>query len=88
MRPTVKTAKPLIVDNQIIIDVAKGIELDKLLTLTQVIRDELKSLFTLLHFQVLPTQRKLPRMFQQRLYLHMKKSMLPKKFKIWDCVVQ
>lgn len=39
VRSTAKTAKEFIPDGQIIVDVAKGIETDTLLTLTQVIRD-------------------------------------------------
>ena len=41
VRSTAKTAKPYIQTNQIIVDVAKGIEPESLFTLTQVIQDEL-----------------------------------------------
>ena len=41
VRTTVKKARPYIPDGQIIIDVAKGIEPDTLLTLTSVIKEEL-----------------------------------------------
>ncbi|WP_300615989.1 NAD(P)H-dependent glycerol-3-phosphate dehydrogenase [uncultured Lactobacillus sp.] len=41
VRSTAKTAAPFIPDGQIIVDVAKGIEPDTLLTLTEVIADEL-----------------------------------------------
>ena len=41
VRPTAAKAAPYIPDGQIIVDVAKGIEPDTLLTLTQVINDEL-----------------------------------------------
>ncbi|NVH29180.1 NAD(P)-binding domain-containing protein, partial [Lactobacillus delbrueckii] len=41
VRSTAKTAAALIPDGQIIVDVAKGIEPDTLLTLTEVIADEL-----------------------------------------------
>lgn len=40
VRSTAKTAAPFIPDGQIIVDVAKGIEPDTLLTLTEVIADE------------------------------------------------
>lgn len=42
VRSTAKTAAPYIAKNQIIVDVAKGMEPDTLYTLTQVIRDELR----------------------------------------------
>lgn len=42
VRPTVKAAKEFITDEQIIVDVAKGIESDTLYTMTEVIRDELQ----------------------------------------------
>ena len=42
VRSTTKTAAPFIPNGQIIVDVAKGIELDTLFTMTQVIRDELE----------------------------------------------
>ena len=41
VRSTARTAKPFIKPGQIIVDVAKGIEPDTLLTLTEVIKDEL-----------------------------------------------
>ena len=41
VRSTAKTAAPYIPDGQIIVDVAKGIEADSLLTMTQILRDEL-----------------------------------------------
>ncbi len=41
VRATAKRIKPYIKDNQIIVDVAKGIEADTLMTLTEVIADEL-----------------------------------------------
>lgn len=43
VRATARRIKPYIADGQIIVDVAKGIEPDTLLTLTQVIDDELKN---------------------------------------------
>lgn len=43
VRPTAGKAAPYIPDGQIIVDVAKGIEADTLLTMTQVIGDELKN---------------------------------------------
>lgn len=42
MRSTARTASPYISDNQVIVNVAKGIEADSLLTLTEVICDELQ----------------------------------------------
>ena len=41
VRATAALAAPFIPDGQIIVDVAKGIEADTLLTMTEVIRDEL-----------------------------------------------
>lgn len=41
VRNTAKAAKPFIKDGQIIVDVAKGIESETLMTLTEVIKDEL-----------------------------------------------
>lgn len=43
VRSTAKNAKPFIKDGQIIVDVAKGIEPGTLMTLTEVIADELKN---------------------------------------------
>lgn len=43
VRATAKKAAPFIKDDQIIIDVAKGIEPDTLFTMTQIIEDELKN---------------------------------------------
>ena len=43
VRDTAKKCKNYIKDNQIIVDVAKGIESDTLMTLTQVINDEIKN---------------------------------------------
>ena len=43
VRQTAKKCKPYIKDNQIIVDVAKGIEPDTLMTLTEVINDEIKN---------------------------------------------
>lgn len=43
VRQTAKKCKPYIKDNQIIVDVAKGIESDTLMTLTEVINDEIKN---------------------------------------------
>ena len=43
VRSTARAAKPYVKDGQIIVDVAKGIEPDTLLTLTEVIADELKN---------------------------------------------
>lgn len=43
VRDTAKKIKPFIKDNQIIADVAKGIEPDTFMTLTQVISDEIKN---------------------------------------------
>lgn len=43
VRSTAKSAKPYVKDGQIIVDVAKGIEPDTLMTLTEVIADELKN---------------------------------------------
>ena len=43
VRSTAKAAKPYISDGQIIVDVAKGIEPDTLMTLTEVIADELNN---------------------------------------------
>ena len=42
IRSTARTAKPFIPNNQIIVDVAKGIEPETLMTLTEVIADELQ----------------------------------------------
>lgn len=42
VRATARKAKPYIPSGQIIVDVAKGIEADTLLTMTQIIADELK----------------------------------------------
>ncbi len=42
VRDTAKAAAPYVPDGQIIVDVAKGIEPDSLLTMTEVIRDELR----------------------------------------------
>jgi len=42
VRSTARAAAPFIPENQLIADVAKGIEPDTLLTMTEVIRDELK----------------------------------------------
>lgn len=41
IRQTAESARPFIPDGQIIVDVAKGIEPDTLMTMTEVIRDEL-----------------------------------------------
>ena len=41
VRSTIRNAKPWLGEGQILVDVAKGIEADSLLTMTQVIRDEL-----------------------------------------------
>ncbi len=41
IRQTAESARPFIPDRQIIVDVAKGIEPDTLMTMTEVIRDEL-----------------------------------------------
>ena len=43
VRATARKAAPYIQDNQIIVDVAKGIEADTLLTMTGIIADELKN---------------------------------------------
>lgn len=43
VRTTARKAAPYITDNQIIVDVAKGIEADTLYTMTQIIADELKN---------------------------------------------
>ena len=43
VRQTARKCKPYIKDNQIIVDVAKGIEPDTLMTLTEVIDDEIKN---------------------------------------------
>ena len=43
VRATARKAAPYITDNQIIVDVAKGIEADTLYTMTQIIADELKN---------------------------------------------
>jgi len=43
VRSTAKKAAPYIADGQIIVDVAKGIEADTLMTMTQIIGDELKN---------------------------------------------
>ena len=43
VRATARKAAPFIPDNQIIVDVAKGIESDTLLTMTQIIADEVKN---------------------------------------------
>ena len=43
VRATAQKAAPFIPNNQIIVDVAKGIETDTLLTMTQIIADELKN---------------------------------------------
>ena len=43
VRATARKAAPYIQDNQIIVDVAKGIEADTLFTMTQIIADELKN---------------------------------------------
>ena len=43
VRATARKAAPYIPDGQIIVDVAKGVEADTLLTMTQVIGDELKN---------------------------------------------
>lgn len=43
VRATARKAAPYIKDNQIIVDVAKGIEADTLLTMTGIIADELKN---------------------------------------------
>ena len=43
VRSTAKKAAPFIVDGQIVLDVAKGIEPDTLFTMTQIIADELKN---------------------------------------------
>ena len=43
VRTTAHKAAPYIKDNQVIVDVAKGIEADTLLTMTQIIADELKN---------------------------------------------
>ena len=42
VRSTIRAARPYIVPDQIIVDVAKGIEADTLLTMSEVIRDELQ----------------------------------------------
>ena len=42
VRSTIQAARPYIVPDQIIVDVAKGIEADTLLTMSEVIRDELQ----------------------------------------------
>lgn len=42
VRSTARTAKAFIPDGQVIVDVAKGIEKDTLLTMTQVIEDEIR----------------------------------------------
>ena len=42
VRSTARSAAPFVPDGQIIVDVAKGIEPDTLMTLTEVIRDEMK----------------------------------------------
>ena len=43
VRSTARKAAPFVTDGQIIVDVAKGIEADTLLTMTQIIRDEIKN---------------------------------------------
>ena len=43
VRSTARNAKPYIVNGQIIVDVAKGIEADTLFTMTQIIDDELQN---------------------------------------------
>lgn len=43
VRATARKAAPYVKDNQIIVDVAKGIEADTLFTMTQIIADELKN---------------------------------------------
>ena len=43
VRTTARNAAPYIPDGQIIVDVAKGIEADTLMTMTQIIADELKN---------------------------------------------
>lgn len=43
VRATARSAAPYIPDGQIIVDVAKGIEADTLMTMTQIIADELKN---------------------------------------------
>ena len=43
VRTTARSAAPYIPDGQIIVDVAKGIEADTLMTMTQIIADELKN---------------------------------------------
>ena len=43
VRATARKAAPFVADGQVIVDVAKGIEADTLLTMTQIIADELKN---------------------------------------------
>ena len=43
VRATARKATPFVKDSQIIVDVAKGIEADTLMTMTQIIADELKN---------------------------------------------
>ena len=43
VRATARKAAPFVKDSQIIVDVAKGIEADTLMTMTQIIADELKN---------------------------------------------
>lgn len=43
VRATAKKAAPYVADGQIIVDVAKGIEADTLLTMTQIIADEIRN---------------------------------------------
>ena len=43
VRATARKAAPFVTDGQIIVDVAKGIEADTLMTMTQIIADELKN---------------------------------------------